>query len=64
MSSTWDKLLNHEDYKIDFFGAEILIKDKVFSPDPTLTYSSSIILENIGNLEGKIIADIGTGTAT
>lgn len=62
MGPDWNKLLNHKDYRIDFFGADILVKDKVFSPDRTLTYSPSIIIENIGIIEEKIIADIGTGT--
>lgn len=62
MDSSWEKLLNHEDYSIGFFGANILIKDKVFSPDPNLTYSPSILIKNIGDVNDKLIADIGTGT--
>jgi methylase of polypeptide subunit release factors len=62
MAKDWSTLLNHSDHYIDFFGINILIKNKVFSPDPKITYSSSIVVEHIKDLYKKTVADVGAGT--
>ncbi len=47
---------------INIYDLKLTINPGVFNPDPDLTYSSSIILENFPNVEGKKILDIGTGS--
>lgn len=58
----WEKLIHHEQYTIDFDGLKIQINDNVFTPDPNITYSSEIVRENLFDVDGKRVADIGTGT--
>jgi release factor glutamine methyltransferase len=60
--STWGNLLNHEKYNLIIANAKIVVNDGVFTPDPTLSYSASIIINNLPQLKGKRVADIGTGT--
>lgn len=58
----WDILMNHKPYSLDFDGLTILIEDGVFTPDPSISYSASMILDNLPDVAGKTVADIGTGT--
>jgi methylase of polypeptide subunit release factors len=58
----WDRLFSHEEQRLKFGKANILVKNGVFTCDPTITYSSSMIIENIPNLKGLRMADIGTGS--
>ncbi|MBL1434234.1 methyltransferase [Candidatus Wolfebacteria bacterium] len=58
----WDILMNHKPYSLDFDGLTILIEDGVFTPDPSISYSASMILDNLPDVADKTIADVGTGT--
>lgn len=58
----WDRLLRHEDYNVEIFGMNIHVKDRVFTPDPAVTNSTSFLLANLPNVRGKKILDVGTGT--
>jgi methylase of polypeptide subunit release factors len=58
----WARLLRHEDYDLAIDGITIRVKDHVFSPDPELTNSSSMIIKNIPDVSGKSILDAGAGT--
>jgi len=58
----WDTLLNHEKYQLQLGGAQFTVEDGVFTPDPSISYSTSIIVENFPDVTGKRIADVGTGT--
>lgn len=60
--STWGNLLNHEKYNLIIANAKIVVNDGVFTPDPKLSYSASIIIDNLPQLKGRRVADIGTGT--
>jgi FkbM family methyltransferase len=53
---------NHCDYELNFKGVNLIIKDGVFTPDPKITNSSSIVINNLPNIKGKDILDIGCGT--
>ncbi len=53
-----DKLLRHDDYVIEVEGISILIKDKVFSPDPRITQSSNMLLKHLPNVSWKEVLDI------
>ena len=59
---TWDTLLNHPQHQISIDGANITVDDGVFTPDPSISFSTSIIVENFPDVTGKRIADVGTGT--
>ena len=59
---TWGHLLSHKRQELQFEEASIVVEDGVFTPDPQLTYSSSIIIDNFPSLEGLRVADVGTGT--
>lgn len=62
-NNPWEKLIDHEDYEIEMGGANILIKDKVFTPDKNITYSTTFLLESIPkDIAGKMVLDMGCGT--
>lgn len=56
------KLIHHTDYFLSIDSAQIIVRDWVFTPDPTITYSSSQIINNLPNVRGKTILDLGSGT--
>jgi release factor glutamine methyltransferase len=58
----WKSLLTHERHQLSFDGISIIVEDGVFTPNPSITYSSSIIIENLPNVSGLRVADVGTGT--
>ncbi len=61
-TNEFDKLLNHQPYTLNIKGFDLLVDDKVFAPDPTLTNSTPFLLNNLSDLKGKSILDVGTGT--
>lgn len=62
MSSVWKNILNHERHELKFGDILIVVEDGVFTPDPCITYSTSMILDNMPLLKGMRVADVGTGT--
>ena len=58
----WENLLKHPDHDLNIEGINILVKDKVFTPNPKITYSTTQILKHIPFLENKEILDMGCGT--
>lgn len=60
--SPWARLLRHENYDLTIDNITIRVNDHVFSPDPELTNSSSLILKNIPDVAGKTVLDVGAGT--
>jgi len=62
IENPWARLLRHEDYDLAIDGVIIRVNDHVFSPDPELTNSSSLILKNIPDVTGKTVLDVGAGT--
>jgi methylase of polypeptide subunit release factors len=42
-------------------GLKLLVFRDVYSPDPSVTYASQIMLNHIKDLEGKRVLDLGTG---
>lgn len=62
MNKIWEKLLHHDNYELDIEWINISILDGVFTPDPTMTYSTSIILKHFPNIKDKDVLDIGCGT--
>lgn len=61
-SDEWGTLLKHKAHHLQFNGADILVEDGVFTPNPEITRSTSMILENMPKLKWKMVADVGTGT--
>lgn len=56
-------ILNYEKkQKILFRGINLLIKKGVFNPDPKITNSSSLIINNLPDIKDKEILDVGTGS--
>lgn len=58
----WKNLLHHQKHELRFGEAVIAVEVEVFTPDPELTYSASIIIDNLPPLAGLRVADVGTGT--
>ncbi|HBU28119.1 TPA: hypothetical protein DEB00_03320 [Candidatus Uhrbacteria bacterium] len=61
-NNPWDKLIRHEDYELRINNISIMIQDKVFTPDPKITHSTSQILNNLPHVENKTVLDMGCGT--
>jgi len=61
-NNPWEKLIRHEDCELTIKGTPIIVRDKVFTPDPKITYSTSQILNNLPNVKNKTVLDIGCGT--
>ena len=58
----FDKLLNHEDYVLEIRNVRVMARNGVFAPEPELTYSPFIILDNLPDVFEKTVLDMGTGT--
>jgi 16S rRNA G1207 methylase RsmC len=58
----WEGLIQHEDHKIKMYGLEIMVRDGIFTPNPKITHSTRILMENMPNLQGKKMLDVGCGT--
>ena len=61
-SNEWNELINHERHRLNFDDVSIIVEDGVFTPNPAITQTPWIIIENFPNLKGKCVADVGTGT--
>jgi methylase of polypeptide subunit release factors len=61
-SGLWDKLIFHKKQELKFGNAVIVVEDGVFTCDPKITYSTSMIIDNLKDLNELRIADIGTGS--
>ncbi len=58
----WEKLISHDDHELVVAWIKILIKDEVFTPDPSITYTTSMILSHLPNVQDKKVLDVGCGT--
>jgi release factor glutamine methyltransferase len=58
----WDQLFEHPDYEVEINGLKLLVRNGVFTPDPTITYSSKQIIDNLPKVRGKSVMDMGTGS--
>lgn len=61
-NNEWASLLSHDRHELKFGDTVIIVENGVFTPNPEITYSTSMILENIPSLSGMRVIDIGTGT--
>lgn len=61
-SNSWDILMSHEEHVVTFGDVEINVHDGVFTPNPTVSQTASMIIEHLPDVNGKRIADVGTGT--
>lgn len=62
MKKAFHRLLRHEPHEVLIQGEKISVHDEVFTPDPQISNSCSIILNNLPDLKGKTVLDMGTGT--
>jgi methylase of polypeptide subunit release factors len=58
----WIQLLEHSPNSINISGTQIIANPKVFNPNKDLSYTASLIIDNLPDLKSKNVADIGTGT--
>lgn len=61
-NTLWNNLIEHERQKIQFGDITIVVENGVFTPDPKITHSASMIIKNLPDLKGLSVADIGTGS--
>ena len=54
--------LSRKTKQLNSFGLNLEIQPFIFDPDPEVTYSTTLLIESITNLEGKIVLDLGTGS--
>lgn len=50
-----------EDQTIKFLTTELLVPKNIFNPDPAQTNSTAWLWENVGDIAGKKVCDLGTG---
>lgn len=62
INNEWTNLLNHDRHELKFGDTAIIVENGVFTPNPEITYSTSMVLDNIPSLDGMRVIDIGTGT--
>lgn len=53
---------NRQDAQVTIQGLTLFVSKDVFSPDPELTHSSSLLLDSFSSCQGKTVLDIGTGS--
>ena len=58
----WKFLIRHPDYEIRTGGMRILARDGVFSPDRQITWSTHFLLQQLPDVKGRDVLDIGCGT--
>ena len=58
----WDLLFEHPDYEVEINGLKLMVRDGVFTPDPSITYSAKQILDNLPDVRDKSVIDVGTGS--
>lgn len=58
----YDLLINHPLQELDLKGVKLKISNGVFSPNPILSNSTYIILDNFPDVKDKEVLDIGTGS--
>ena len=58
----WDNLIKHPDYEINIKNMNLMIKDGVFTPDPKITNSALIIINNLPKVKDLDVLDVGCGT--
>jgi len=58
----WFQLLNHINHDLQIKNLNLEIKENVFSPNPEITHSTSILLDNFPNVKNTTVLDIGCGT--
>lgn len=56
------KYFNKKEKILEIKGVKLKVNVGVFDPDPKITYSSSFILNNLPDVNGKEILDMGCGT--
>jgi methylase of polypeptide subunit release factors len=61
-SDPWKDLLAHDTHDLFFGDVHIVVDDGVFTPNPDITYTTSMVLENLPPLQNMRVADVGTGT--
>ncbi len=52
----------HPNKEVIIKGIKLIIKDKTFNPDPNITNSTSILVNNLLNLKEKKVLDVGCGS--
>jgi release factor glutamine methyltransferase len=57
-------LIDHEDQFVSIKGIKLKVNKGVFSPDPTITNSTLLLLNNLNDLRNKDILDVGCGSGT
>lgn len=62
INNKWVNLLSHDQHELRFGDIVIVVENGVFTPNPEITYSTSMVLNNIPSLDGMRVIDIGTGT--
>jgi len=58
----WEQLIKHADYELSINGTKLLVKDGVFTPDSTITHSTTQLLKNLPNVQNNLVLDLGCGT--
>ncbi|MGV8162182.1 MAG: methyltransferase [Candidatus Nanoarchaeia archaeon] len=61
-NNKWDILLNHAEHNLKINDLSLTINTGVFTPDPSLTFSSTQLLESMPNVKDKKVLDMGCGT--
>ncbi|MBC8393245.1 MAG: class I SAM-dependent methyltransferase [Deltaproteobacteria bacterium] len=55
-------LMNHKDLFVRIKGIKLKMREGVFSPDPAITNSTSLLVNSIKNVKDKDVLDLGCGS--
>lgn len=61
-SNNWSRLIKHERHTLTFGDVSIIVEDGVFTPNPKITQTPWMVIENFPDLKEKRVADVGTGS--
>ena len=58
----FEMIINHQDYVVNINDFQIMVRGGVFTPDPKVSYSSKMLIDNLPDVRGKSVLDLGSGT--
>lgn len=62
MDNRFSSLINHPEQELVIEGVKLVVRDGVFTPDPIMSHSSSLIASHLPDVRDKVVLDLGCGS--